>query len=254
MDYDFLFDASRHLLTIGYNVQERRMDASCYDLLASEARLASFVGIAQGALPKESWFALGRLLKAREDCKVVFIGPCVAKKAEARRPELQDAVDCVLTFKETETLFKAAEVDISSIGEDVPMEDASYDGRIYARTEGVTTAIVRAVQRIDPIIEVNAVHGDGIKECMTLLKLVEQGKLAANFMEGMGCEGGCVGGPGTIIPREEGRRNVNSFAKTSSAVSALDNHKAERWMLELGSKVDLTTGRQAGTKPVEAQR
>ena len=62
MDYDFLFDASRHLLTIGYNVQERRMDASCYDLLASEARLASFVGIAQGALPKESWFALGRLL------------------------------------------------------------------------------------------------------------------------------------------------------------------------------------------------
>jgi cyclic beta-1,2-glucan synthetase len=58
----FLFDASRHLLSIGYNVQERRLDASCYDLLASEARLASFVGIAQGALPKESWFALGRLL------------------------------------------------------------------------------------------------------------------------------------------------------------------------------------------------
>ncbi len=62
MDYDFLFDASRHLLSIGYNVQNRRADASCYDLLASEARLASFVGIAQGALPKESWFALGRLL------------------------------------------------------------------------------------------------------------------------------------------------------------------------------------------------
>ncbi len=62
MDYDFLFDTSRHLLAIGYNVQDRRVDASCYDLLASEARLASFVGIAQGALPKESWFALGRLL------------------------------------------------------------------------------------------------------------------------------------------------------------------------------------------------
>ena len=62
MDYDFLFDPVRHLLTIGYNVQEQRSDASCYDLLASEARLASFVGIAQGALPKENWFALGRLL------------------------------------------------------------------------------------------------------------------------------------------------------------------------------------------------
>ncbi|MEN9427546.1 MAG: hypothetical protein RLZZ220_1895 [Pseudomonadota bacterium] len=62
MDYEFLYDAPRHLLRIGYSVQERRADASCYDLLASEARLACFVGIAQGALPKDSWFALGRLL------------------------------------------------------------------------------------------------------------------------------------------------------------------------------------------------
>lgn len=62
MDYDFLFDESRHLLAIGYNVSERRRDASYYDLLASEARLCSFVAIAQGQLPQESWFALGRLL------------------------------------------------------------------------------------------------------------------------------------------------------------------------------------------------
>jgi cellobiose phosphorylase len=62
MDYDFLYDESRHLLAIGYNVTDRRQDASYYDLLASEARLASFVAIAQGQLPQESWFALGRLL------------------------------------------------------------------------------------------------------------------------------------------------------------------------------------------------
>jgi cyclic beta-1,2-glucan synthetase len=61
-DYDFLYDPSRHLLAIGYNVGERRQDASFYDLLASEARLGSFVAIAQGHLPQESWFALGRLL------------------------------------------------------------------------------------------------------------------------------------------------------------------------------------------------
>lgn len=61
-DYDFLYDPSRHLLAIGYNVAERRQDASFYDLLASEARLGSFVAIAQGHLPQESWFALGRLL------------------------------------------------------------------------------------------------------------------------------------------------------------------------------------------------
>jgi cellobiose phosphorylase len=62
MDYDFLFDKARHLLTIGYNVAERRVDTSYYDLLASEARLCNFVAIAQGALPQESWFSLGRLL------------------------------------------------------------------------------------------------------------------------------------------------------------------------------------------------
>nr|WP_157278363.1 glucoamylase family protein [Methyloversatilis thermotolerans] len=62
MDYDFLYDSSRHLLTIGYNVQERRADSSYYDLLASESRLCSFVAIAQGQLPQQAWFALGRLL------------------------------------------------------------------------------------------------------------------------------------------------------------------------------------------------
>ena len=62
MEYDFLYDRARHLLTIGYNVGERRRDPSYYDLLASEARFSSFVAIAQGHLPQENWFALGRLL------------------------------------------------------------------------------------------------------------------------------------------------------------------------------------------------
>ena len=62
MEYDFLYDKARHLLAIGYNVSERRQDSSCYDLLASEARLSTFVAIAQGQLPQESWFALGRML------------------------------------------------------------------------------------------------------------------------------------------------------------------------------------------------
>jgi cyclic beta-1,2-glucan synthetase len=62
MDYSFLYDKGRQLLTIGYSTTERRWDASYYDLLASEARFCSFIGIAQGQLPQENWFALGRLL------------------------------------------------------------------------------------------------------------------------------------------------------------------------------------------------
>ena len=66
MEYDFLYDPTRHLLTIGYNTGDGRQDASYYDLLASEARVCSFVAIAQGQLPQESWFALGRLLSSVE--------------------------------------------------------------------------------------------------------------------------------------------------------------------------------------------
>jgi len=62
MEYDFLYDKSQHLLAIGYNTEEHRRDASFYDQLASEARLTSFVAIAQGKIPQENWFALGRRL------------------------------------------------------------------------------------------------------------------------------------------------------------------------------------------------
>ncbi len=62
VDYDFLYDRSQHLLTIGYNGEEHRRDNSFYDLLASEARLSTFIGIAMGKLPQQCWFALGRQL------------------------------------------------------------------------------------------------------------------------------------------------------------------------------------------------
>ena len=73
IEYDFLYDSTRKLLSIGYNVDENRRDASYYDLLASEARLAVFVGIAQGHLPQESWFSLGRLLATTTDQKPVLL-------------------------------------------------------------------------------------------------------------------------------------------------------------------------------------
>lgn len=66
MEYDFLYDKSRHLQAVGYNVEDRKRDSSYYDLLASESRLSSFVAIAQDQLPQESWFALGRLLTTIE--------------------------------------------------------------------------------------------------------------------------------------------------------------------------------------------
>ena len=72
MEYDFLYSKSQHLLSIGYNVDHNRRDNSFYDLLASEARLSSFVAIAQGKLPQEGWFALGRRLTTSGNTPVLL--------------------------------------------------------------------------------------------------------------------------------------------------------------------------------------
>lgn len=66
MDFAFLFNPARNLFTTGFNVSERRHDVGCYDLLASEARLCSYVAIALGQVPQDHWFSLGRLLVAAQ--------------------------------------------------------------------------------------------------------------------------------------------------------------------------------------------
>ena len=107
------------------------------------------------------------------------------------------------------------------------MKDASHDGRIYAFTGGVTAAITRAVKRLSPHLEVKAVYGDGLKECNRLLKEYEEGNLDANFMEGMGCPHGCVGGPGTIIHSELAKKIVQKHAREALYAQAMDNTKAK---------------------------
>lgn len=184
--------------------------------------------------------AMGKMLKhAEPDCRVVFIGPCIAKKAEAKRPDLQPAVDCVLTYKETKALLEAADVPLDGSLGHLEMEDASHDGRIYAHTGGVTEAITRAIKARAPRLKVHPVQGNGLKECNMLLKKVEEGTLDANFMEGMGCPGGCVGGPGTLIKTEIAAKIVDSHAEQARYLTALDNNKARIWAERHGQHADL---------------
>ncbi|ATW28179.1 [Fe-Fe] hydrogenase large subunit C-terminal domain-containing protein [Candidatus Formimonas warabiya] len=175
--------------------------------------------------------ALGKMLKQREEnCRVVFIGPCIAKKNEAKRPDLQPAVDCVLTFKETKALLEAAEIKLDGSLGRMDLTDASHDGRIYAHTGGVTEAIIRAVQRRDHRLSVKPVKGNGLKQCGELLQQIEEGTIQANFMEGMGCPGGCIGGPGTLIKVEEAAPYVQNFADRSPFDTPNDNPTAIQWM------------------------
>ena len=152
------------------------------------------------------------------------MAPCVAKKAEAREKDIADAVDFVLTFEETKDIFDVFSVDPAAEKED-SREHSSKAGRIYARTGGVSEAVQNTVDAINPgrEITVKAQQADGIPACKELLTALKEGNITGNFLEGMGCVGGCVGGPKAIISKEEGRENVNNYGSLAAHPTPVDN-------------------------------
>lgn len=160
----------------------------------------------------------GRVIKKlNPDAKVVFIGPCIAKKAEAKEKDLLGDIDFVLTFQELDNIFKAFDVNPEEL-EGIPTKDyASRGGRLYARTGGVSIAVGEAVEELYPHKAklFKAIKAEGVRECKDILNKALTGEIEANFIEGMGCVGGCVGGPKAIIPKEQGKISVDNLAYDS---------------------------------------
>lgn len=180
--------------------------------------------------------ACGRSIKKMiPNATTIFIGPCVAKKAEAREPDIQDAVDIVLTFEEIQDIFTAFQVHPEQ-EEDDPRDHSSKAGRIYARSHGVSEAVSLTVDRLRPgrTIALTARQADGVPACREMLTLLQEGKLDANFVEGMGCRGGCVGGPKAILNREEGAENVNQYGEQAAYVTPVDNPFVLKLLEQLG--------------------
>lgn len=169
--------------------------------------------------------ACARTIKAlHPEAKTVFVGPCLAKKAEAREPDLLGDVDFVLTFQEMQSIFDFARIDPAALPED-ERDHSSRAGRIYARAGGVSEAVAATVERLRPDrpIQVHAQRADGVPACREMLKILQEGETEANFFEGMGCVGGCVGGPKALIPREEGRDHVDRYGAEAPYPTPLDN-------------------------------
>ena len=147
-----------------------------------------------------------------ENAKVVFIGPCTAKKAEAQLESVKAYVDSVLTFEELQALFDSKDIDITTLGEDV-LDNASYFGRIFARSGGLTDAVNQALneQKID--FQVKPAVCDGIEACKTALLKKSKNVLDANFIEGMACVGGCIGGAGCLTHGEKNKSEVDKYGK-----------------------------------------
>ena len=144
--------------------------------------------------------------------KIIFIGPCTAKKAEAQLDEVKPWVDAVLTFEELQALFDSRNIEIGALEEGV-LDNASYFGRIFARSGGLTDAAAQAMKEQNIDFEVKPVVCDGIEACrMALLKL-NKGVLDGNFIEGMACIGGCIGGAGCLTHGEKNKAEVDKYGR-----------------------------------------
>lgn len=180
--------------------------------------------------------ACGRSIKKiHPNAVTVFIGPCVAKKAEARESDISDSTDFVLTFQEIQDVFDYAGINLTDMAED-DRDHSSKAGRIYAGSGGVSKAVRATVERINPHkqISVKTRHADGVPACKQLLNDILEGNGGANFFEGMGCVGGCVGGPKALIPREEGRTNVVRYGADATYETPIDNPYVVALLHQLG--------------------
>ncbi len=174
---------------------------------------------------------IAKYFKDRDrDCKVVFIGPCTAKKAEAKY-RIPQYVDCVLTFEELQALLDSRDLDISSM-EDSDLSTASYYGRIFARSGGVADAVGQAIKEHGlEGFEYKPLVANGIEECRMALMRAGKNALPYNLIEGMACRDGCIGGAGCLTHGDKNRSEVDKYgheAKAENIYHATERLRAEK--------------------------
>ncbi len=181
----------------------------------------AFVSYIRTAFPKLDPFisdslspmaTIAKFIKDRRpDVKVVFIGPCTAKKAEIQLDTVKPYVDAVLTFEELQALFDSRDVDITVL-EESPLDGASYFGRIFARCGGLSDAVAEGLKEQGIDFDLRPVTCDGIEECRIALLKKNRNVLDANFVEGMACAGGCIGGAGCLTHNAKSRAQVDKYS------------------------------------------
>jgi len=159
------------------------------------------------------------------NAKIVFVGPCSAKKLEAMRSSVRSEVDFVLTFEEMAGMMDAKDIEYLSLADDNKSDFAvaSADGRAFAIAGGVATAVVNAILAKDPDRAVPTENAEGLEECRKMMKDAVKGKYPGYLLEGMACPGGCVAGAGTLQAINKSRAQVRAYAKRSPHKVAVEN-------------------------------
>ena len=157
--------------------------------------------------------AIARFIKeTTPDAKTIFIGPCTAKKAEAQLDTVKPYIDAVLTFEELQALFDSKDLDITTLPEDV-LDNASYFGRIFARSGGLSDAVAEGLKEQNIDFDLKTCVCDGIEACRMALLKKSKNVLDANFIEGMACLGGCIGGAGCLTHGEKNKAEVDKYGR-----------------------------------------
>ena len=168
-----------------------------------------------------------RLIKKRHPgCKVVFIGPCAAKKLEASRRTIRSDVDFVLTFEEVMGMFEAKAIQFAEVAEGPEPVEATGDGRGFAVSGGVANAVVNVIKKMDPDREVKVMAAQGLADCRKMLMMAKAGKLDGYLLEGMACPGGCVAGAGTLANPAKAAAALNKY-KAAAPLKAADESPYE---------------------------
>jgi len=166
--------------------------------------------------------ATARLIKSLDDnAKIVFIGPCTAKKMEIKKENLKDAVDLVLTFEELQAMLDAMGIDLEKC-EDSVLDNASFYGRLFARSGGVSEAVKQVVEHEKFDIEFKPIAVDGLDACTKILRLAKAGKLDGNFIEGMACKCGCIGGAASLSHGPKDVSQVDKYSALSKEKNSID--------------------------------
>ena len=149
--------------------------------------------------------------QTEENAKIVFIGPCTAKKAEL--DTVKSYVDSVITFEELQALFDSRDFELSTFEDDV-LDNASYFGRIFARSGGLTDAVTQGLcERGLDDFELKPLVCNGIEECRSALLKISKNRDGINFIEGMACRGGCINGAGCLTHGDKNKADVDEYGK-----------------------------------------
>ncbi|MPM30131.1 hypothetical protein SDC9_76675 [bioreactor metagenome] len=157
---------------------------------------------------------IGKYIKRiHPESKVIFIGPCTAKKAEVKKHRVKQYVDVVLTFEELQALFDSRNINLSKLPNDV-LDNASYFGRIFARSGGLSDAVVEALKEQGVTdFKASPISCSGIEECRIALLKASKGVLKENFIEGMACNDGCIGGAACLTHNPKDRKLVDDYGR-----------------------------------------